>query len=455
LFISKYGNPMYAGTENEKFANYFKDYASKILLTPVMNTLAVKASGSFVTNFVTQSCLAYVSAASEMSPTYKMIKPHMEFILFRVIFPCLCLSENDLELFTSDPIEFVRRVHTPLEEWLDLRVAAITLLQNLGRYRLKDTMPKLLPFLQGVLNEYRQIQLGAVVAPGPVDYRRKEGCLVALSSLSNLLMEKPAYKAELEPLIINHVLPEFRSPVGYMRSRACMFMENFHDIEWRDPNLVQSVLAGLLACLRDPCLPVQTSAACTLRLYLSDQSARPMVIPILPDIVREYFRIMSEVENDVILSALQTIVMEFGDEIHGIAVMIVSELLSAFSYYSKQGEEDDEAAFSAAQCLDTVSAVLEVVHEKPDILRQIEALLMPLIVTTLIEEQVEYVDNVVDILGYLTFGGDGISTDLWRVCGPLLVALSTWAADYIVEVSTTLMNFIAKVMQRDRRLDLR
>jgi hypothetical protein len=329
---------------------------------------------------------------------------------------------------------------------VDVRSAAITLLQNLGRYRLKDTLPRLLPYIDTIFKEYHQIQIGAVAASGPVDFRRKEACFVAVASLSNLLMEKESYKNQLEPIIVNYVLPDFSNSAGYIRSRVCMFMENFYDLKWKNPAVVQTVLSGLLTCLRDPCIPVQSSAACTLRLFLTEESARPLVIPILPDIVREYFRIMSEVENDVILSALQTIVLEFGDEISGIAPMMVSELLTAYSYYSTQGEDDDEAAFSASQCLDTVSSVLESVKEKPTIFAQLQVMLLPLISKIVQEEHVEYIENALDMLSYLTYYSDPISNELYVVAGSLLSALNSWAADYIVEMSPTLMNVISKVI---------
>jgi hypothetical protein len=50
----------------------------------------------------------------------------MDFILFSVIFPTLCLSLEDITLFSSDPVEFVRKIHDPSEDWLDPRIAAVS-----------------------------------------------------------------------------------------------------------------------------------------------------------------------------------------------------------------------------------------------------------------------------------------------------------------------------------------
>ena len=42
------------------------------------------------------------------------------------------------------------QIHDPSEDWLDPRIAATNLLQMLARYRQKDTLPKLLPFMEGI-----------------------------------------------------------------------------------------------------------------------------------------------------------------------------------------------------------------------------------------------------------------------------------------------------------------
>lgn len=439
--MSRYGNPKYTGSDNAAFSEYFKNNTSKLLLAPVMNTLALRPNGAFVTDSVFRACLAYVSGASEMSPSYKAMKPHMDFILMKVIFPSLCLTDSELEMFDTDPIEFVRRIHAAMEDWIDVRLAATSLLQNLGRYRLKDILPRFLPFIQGMLNEHLQLTTSGQIP----DFRRKDGCLVALSALSNVLLEKKDYSVHMEPLIITHVIPEFSSPVGFMRCRVCLFMEQFYEIEWSNESTVQAILTGLLTCLRDPCLPVQTAAAITLRLYLTEKSARPLVIPLLPDITREYFRIMSEVENDVVLSALQTIVLEFGDEIAGISTMLVSELLGAFSYYAAQAGDDDEAAFSASQCLDTISAVLEATKDQVEQIKEIENMLLPLIKKIFEDENVEYVENVCDIMGYLSYYNAAVSPELFSIAGYILDVLQSWAADYVVEFSPTIFNLIANV----------
>lgn len=99
-FIQRYGNPRYAGAENQKFAEHFRAHYAAQLLSPVLSIISTKSNGGFVTDIVYRTALAYVCSAVEMSPTYKIIKPHLQSLLFAVILPTLCLQAEDIEYVT-------------------------------------------------------------------------------------------------------------------------------------------------------------------------------------------------------------------------------------------------------------------------------------------------------------------------------------------------------------------
>ena len=405
-----------------------------------MNCLMEKFNGAFLTDEVHRSCITYVGNSVEMSPTYKLIKPHMDFILFSVIMPTLCLSETDVELFENDPQEFIRKVHNPLEDWLDPRIAAINLLQKLARYRLKDTLPKLLPYIQGVLDTYSE------ASPEDKNVCAKEGALVALAAVSKILKEKNPYKNQLEDLFVNYILPDFESPAGVLRARVCWLLEHFSDVKWKKPSTMQSIVNGLLHCLRDPELPVQGAAACSFRLIIVDEAAQDIIRPVLYEVINEYFRIMAEIENDVVIGALQSIVLHFAEEISDIAPLIMTQLLSAFEGFSNAGEDDDEAAFSATQCLDTMTTIIEVCKDDTAAIVKLEELVAPLTfkIFSSGDEAIEYVDNAIELVGLLSYYPDTISETLWECFGPMLEAVNEWAWDYMMEFVSPITNFIAK-----------
>ena len=179
-FIQRYGNPRHASEEYQTFALFFRDNTAATLLAPVLNNLGQKAQGVFLTEDVHRNCITYVVACVEMAPTFKVLKPHMDFLLFNIIFPVLCLNTDDIELFDNDPQEFVRKIHNPLRDWVDPFQAATNLLQTMARYRQKYTLPRLMPFIFGLLTEYNS-------APAEVrDYRKKDAIMVAISVISKV-----------------------------------------------------------------------------------------------------------------------------------------------------------------------------------------------------------------------------------------------------------------------------
>lgn len=39
---------------------------------------------------------------------WQKLKPHLDLLISRFVFPCLCLTDEELEQFDDDPIEYCR-----------------------------------------------------------------------------------------------------------------------------------------------------------------------------------------------------------------------------------------------------------------------------------------------------------------------------------------------------------
>ena len=128
-FIQRYGNPRYCDTDYKSFALHFRANTAVALLGSVMNTLALRANGKFVTDEVHRSCMTFLVSSVEMSPTYKALKPHMQFILFQVVFPTLGLKPSELEMFRDDPQEFIRKV---CQRFYIALISSVSALQHLN-----------------------------------------------------------------------------------------------------------------------------------------------------------------------------------------------------------------------------------------------------------------------------------------------------------------------------------
>lgn len=176
------------------------------------------------------------------------------------------------------------------------------------------------------------------------------------------------------------------------------------------------------------------------------KGAEDTLLPFLPQLLSEYFRIMNEIGNDEVVAALQTIIDKFGDHIEPHSVALVTQLASTFENYVEIGDDDDDAAMAAAQCLECISTVLKGICERPDLFRHLEPHLIPLITRVLGSDGdfIEYLEYALDILTFLTYFPDTISSHLWE-CFPLVHdAFEHYAFDYLSLMVTPLDNFIAK-----------
>lgn len=68
-------------------------------------------------------------------------------------------------------------------------------------------------------------------------------------SLSDQLKESERYKPSLEPMLVQHVIPCFRSSYGHLREKACWVAGCFADIEFSNNEVCLALLSvgGILA----------------------------------------------------------------------------------------------------------------------------------------------------------------------------------------------------------------
>ena len=155
---------------------------------------------------------------------------------------------------------------------------------------------------------------------------------------------------------------------------------------------------------------------------------------------------MSEIGNDEVVVALQVIIDTFGEHIEPHAIALVQQLSTAFSNYIGAGEDDDDAAMAAAQCLECINTVLKGTCEHPEIYKGMESNLIPMILMIMGHdgEYLEYVEFALDTLTFLTYFPQQLSPDLWKAFPLVYHAFQNWAFDYLCLMTPPLNNFICK-----------
>jgi len=452
-FLTRYGRPKFAEEACKPFARRFSAEVAPRLLEAMLGLLAASSRGRWVSRRVRQLAFAYVDSAVEVGGLYKLLKPHLEFVLFDCALPTLCATPADLRRFRDDPQEYVRRAHDPMEDFFDPRAAATSLVADLVRCRSKAVLEPLLGRLAGALDAY-------AAAPTVDAARRKDGALCALGAISDELQSRAPLQPHVEALLAGHVLPELEGAEpfgqhGLLRCRACWALQRFAEHPGlARPDRAPRVAAAVLRALGDADLPVRVEATSALRhLLASDVGGFDEILrPELPRLLDACFRVMREAASDDVVQALEIVVDRYGKDVAPYAVALAQRLGEAFGAYAAAADDDEEASMAAAQCVEAMAATLASLDDNDDnVYGKVEPHLAP-VLARIFEASgdfIEYFENGVEVLSYLTYNGAAPFSDaLWGLFDRLLAAFHGWAYDYLPDLVAPLDNFVSRDTRR-------
>ncbi|KAG6406065.1 hypothetical protein SASPL_133662 [Salvia splendens] len=439
---TRFGDVKLQNPENKAFAQMFqKNYAGKILECH-LNLLNVIRVGGYLPDRVINLILQYLSNSISKSNMYSQLQPRLDIVLFKIIFPLMCFSDNDQRLWDEDPNEYVRKGYDIIEDLYSPRTAAMDFVSELVRKRQKENLQKFLLFIVDVFKRYEE------AAPEYKSFRQKDGALLAIGALCDKLKQTEPYKSELERMLVQHVFPEFSSPVGHLRAKAAWVAGQYAHINFSDPNNFRRALHSIVAGMRDPELPVRVDSVFALRSFVEACNDLGEIRPILPQLLDEFFKLMNEVENEDLVFTLETIVDKFGEEMAPYALGLCQNLAAAFWKCMNTAEADEEGddpgALAAVGCLRAISTILESVNSLPDLFIHIEPTLLPIIRRMLTTDGQEVFEEVLEIVSYMTFFSPTISLEMWSLWPLMMEALADWAIDFFPNILVPLDNYISR-----------
>jgi len=119
----------------------------------MLRTLDLHRRKQYITPRVLQQTFNYVNQAVGHAFTWKMLKPHSEALIREVIFPTMCYTDADAELWQSDPLEYIRTSFDIFEDHVSPVTAAQSLLHTVCKGR-KDMLQNTMEFLMQVGNSF-------------------------------------------------------------------------------------------------------------------------------------------------------------------------------------------------------------------------------------------------------------------------------------------------------------
>lgn len=210
-----------------------------------------------------------------------------------------------------------------------------------------------------------------------------------IGSISEVLLKKKEYRNQIEQMLTAYVFPEFASPHGHMRARACWVLQAFADIEFKArPILGEIIRLSSNALLADTDLPVKVEAAIVLQVYLTSQDGEAhnfvkeamlhCVEPVhhagqnIQNITMQLLKIIRETEIDDLNTAMQTIVVNFSEYLTPIVLNICKHLEEMFTELMQGPEGSDDREETANGLLDTIEKLLAVFEENTEVAAQLQ-----------------------------------------------------------------------------------
>ncbi|KAG9352386.1 hypothetical protein JZ751_020799 [Albula glossodonta] len=430
--VPLYGSPGNTTKEYAEFAELFlKGYAvsAQQVLLKVLYQYKEK---QYVAPRVLQQTLNYINQGIAHALTWKNLKPHIQGIIQDVVFPLMCYTDSDEELWQEDPYEYIRMKFDVFEDFISPTTAAQTLLFTACNKR-KEVLQKTMGFCYQILTE------------PTADPRKKDGALHMIGSLAEILLKKKIYKDQMEFMLQNHVFPLFRSELGYMRARACWVLHYFCEVKFKSDQNLQTALELTRLCLiNDNEMPVKVEAAIALQVLISNQEkAKEYITPFIRPVMQALLHIVRETENDDLTNVIQKMICEYSEEVTPIAVEMTQHLAMTFNQVIQTGPDEeggDDKAVTAMGILNTIDTLLSVVEDHKEITQQLEGICLQVIGTVLQQHVLEFYEEILSLAHSLTC--QQVSPQMWQLLPLVFEVFQQDGFDYFTDMMPLLHNYV-------------
>jgi hypothetical protein len=296
-----------------------------------------------------------------------------------------------------------------MDEYYSAKVAAMQIIVDLGKYRSSKHLNFIMQFLASKLLAYQQST--------NKNYAEKDGVLLVIGWLESKLKSK-AWKAQLEPMIVSHILPEFESPAPFLRAKACWIFGQYYDAPFQNNDNFLKGLSGVVKCLEEKQLPIKIQAALAMRFLLQTENAKEPIRKILPQLLTIYMNLMKEMDNDTLVNTLEILIEVYSEDMKPFALQMTEQLRNTFLNLETKSNVDDEgqaedAGMAAIECLGAIQTLLQAVGDHPEMFPELEKCLMPLLLKLVHPDATEFFEETCKIISFLTFYNPSISQEMW------------------------------------------
>ncbi|KAJ7578155.1 armadillo-type protein [Mycena floridula] len=454
----RYGNPSQMGktlkAEYATFSQHFVTMFAPEILNTYLRQVELFVSGqAWLSRKCQYQIFSFFSDCVKPKSTWILLKPHFETLLSTFVFPRLCFTPAKQELWEADPVDYVRLSVDEYESFATPAAAAATFILCVAANRTKATFATILGFINNVLRSNQPAH-------------QRFGALNMTSSLAPWIMSHPEVKENMEQFILQHVTPEFTAPEPYMRAIACEVLGTVakSDLKWTNPESLNANFTAVANGLDDREFPVKVQAALALtELIVRYESVKMAVAPQVGKVIQDLLSLADETDLEILNHSMEVMVNQFHSELMPVAAQLTARLCESYLRLAQESigsvipdpkhttvqdmeqmfDGDDDKTYAAMGVAKTIYTVVASIDSAPEILSQVQEVIIPIIMFTLENKLLELFDTVYDLVDSLTFRSRSISPNMWPVFEITYRLFKSDAVDFLEEMLPSLDNFVS------------
>ncbi|KAJ7606560.1 armadillo-type protein [Mycena polygramma] len=451
----RFGNPSQLPSTMQKdyaaFAAHFTAmFAPEILAIYLRQVELYVAGHAWISKKCQYQIFSYLTECIKPKSTWTLLKPHVQTLVESFVFPQLSFNTGRQALWEGDPVDYVRVSVDEYESFATPVSAATSFLFSLASNRTKTTFMPILGFINGVLRSN---------APAP----QRFGALNMTAALGPWIMRHPDLSGGMEQFVLQFVTPEFGSAEGYMRAIACEVLGTFtkSGMKFSSPENLNVHLRAVSAALDDPEFPVRVQAALALtEMVLVYDEVKAAVSPQVSKVIQDLLKMSDETDLDILNRSMEVMVEAFQTELMPVAAQLTARLCDSYLRLIKESlvadetelenqsleaimTGDDDKTYAAMGVAKTIGTIISSIDSSPEILAQVQEVIIPVITFTFKHKILDLFDNMYDLLDSLTFKLRAISPNLWPVFELTYNLFKSDAVDFLEEMLPSLDNFVS------------
>ncbi|KAF5377980.1 hypothetical protein D9615_006718 [Tricholomella constricta] len=449
----RFGNPSQLPTAMKKdygaFAQHFvTNFAPEILSTYLNQVQLFVSNQAWLSKKCQYQIFQFFTECIKPKSTWVLLKPSFETLVSSFVFPQLSFNETKKALWEGDPVDYVRISVDEYESFATPVSAATSFLFSLASNRTKTTFMPILSFINTVLRSN---------SPAP----QRFGALNMTAALAPWMMRHPDVKGNMEAFIMQFVTPEFTSSEPYLRAIACEVIGTVtkSGLAWSNEENLNINFRAIATALDDPEFPVKVNAALALtELVVAHESVKIAVGPQVGKVIQDLLKLSDETDLDILNHSMEVMVDAFQTELLPVAAQLTARLCESYLRLAKESlaqeeadvdletlvsDVDEDKTFAAMGVAKTISTIISSVDSSPEILVQIQEVIIPIILFTLENKVLDLFDNVYDLVDSLTFKLRSIAPSMWPIFEQTYKLFKSDAVDFLEEMLPSLDNFVS------------